>query len=97
MQIKIPPHIFDALHRYYKFGHQPGSCLRDLLEGRMYESALRADSETRSRFADIIIFVHEFADRVKPDEELFNFKWETWRCKFSPDATEINFNRGDDE
>jgi hypothetical protein len=26
---------------------------------------------------------------------MFNFKWETWRSRFSPDATEISFHYED--
>jgi hypothetical protein len=93
----IPPHTFDALYRFYKFSHTPGDFLHDILCGRIYEAACRADALNRQYFVDIVLFIHEYADRTHRDSELFDFKWETWRSRFSPDATEINFNRGDDE
>jgi hypothetical protein len=94
---KVPPHIFDALYRYYKFGHHPGSCIQDLIDNRPYQAATRADDLTKRHFADIIIFINDFARTISPDSHVFNMMWERWRCKFSPDATEIDFDRGDDE
>ena len=94
---RVPPHIFDALYRFYKSGLKPGACLMHLVAGRPYESAKIADPETKRCFADIIIFIHEHADNLPFDHELFDLKWEAWRIRFSPDASEISFNRGDDE
>lgn len=93
----IPPHTFDALYRFYKFGHHPGDFLGDLLRGRTYESACRADSDNHQHFADIVIFIHQFADKVDRRQSMFDFKWETWRSRFSPDATEIHFSETSNE
>jgi hypothetical protein len=93
----VPPHIFDALYRYYKFGHHPGDCLNDMIHNRPYTAALRADALTKKHFADIFLFINEHARGVPASSEVFNLRWETWRCKFSPDAQEIDFDRGDDE
>lgn len=88
----IPPHTFDALYRFYRFGHQPGDFLHDLVSGRTYLAACRADSLNHQYFADIVIFIHQFADNLKRDDPMFDFKWESWRSRFSPDATEIAFS-----
>jgi hypothetical protein len=93
----IPPHTFDVLYRFYKFNHQPGDFLGDMIRGRLFESACRADPANHQYFADILLFIHQYADKVQPDSEMFDLKWESWRTRFSPDATEIDFNRGDDE
>jgi hypothetical protein len=91
----IPPHTFDALYRFYKFGHQPGDFLGDLLAGDIYFAACRADAQNHQYFADIIIFINQYASQVSKDNDMFNFKWETWRSRFSPDATEISFHYED--
>lgn len=93
----IPPHTFDCLYRFYKYGHHPGDFLGDLIKGRTFESACRADPTNHQYFADIVIFIHQFADKMPASDDMFNFKWETWRSRFSPEATEISFHLGDDD
>ena len=94
---RIPPHAFDALYRFYKSGHRPGECLMNMLSGRMYEAAKIADPEVRAYFPDIILFIHEHADNLPSNHELFDMRWEAWRIRYSKDATEIDFYRGPDE
>lgn len=93
----VPPHTFDALYRFYKFGHMPGDFLHDLISGRTYLAACRSDSANHQYFADIVIFINQFADQLPRDNDMFDFKWETWRSRFSPDATEISFHQEDSD
>ena len=94
---RIPPHVFDALYRFYKTGLRPGQCLGDIVNGRMYEAAKTADPDTKKHFADIILFITEYADTINHTHEMFDMRWEAWRIRFSKDATEIDFYRGNDE
>jgi hypothetical protein len=93
----IPPHTFDALYRFYKHSHKPSDFLNDMIRGRLFESACRADDLNHKHFADILIFIHQLADKLPATSEVFDMKWEAWRVRFSPDATEIHFHRGEDE
>jgi len=93
----IPPETFDALYRFYKSNRRPPGFLWEIVCGRMYEAAKSADPTNHQYLADIVLFMHDHADRVPVTNELFDFKWESWRVRFSPDATEIQFNRGEED
>jgi hypothetical protein len=98
---QIPPHTFDALYRYYRHRIPAGSFLAAVIRNDGLDAARRADSENLKALGDIILF-NDWAKNynntciANGDFMGVDLKWETWRMRFSPEASEINFDRGDD-
>ena len=99
---QIPPHTFDAMYRYYRHRIPTGGFLASVIRNDGLDAARRADSENRKALGDIILF-NEWASTYNKDCIAagdftgVDLKWETWRMRFSPEASEINFDRGDDD
>ena len=96
----IPPHTFGALYRWYRYGYQPGGFLSAVIKDEAWFSAAQADPINRPNLADIILFnrqASQFSADSKGDWESFNMKWEAWRIRYSPDATEIDIDREDND
>jgi hypothetical protein len=99
--IAIPPATFNNLYHHYRTGAPPGGFLSAVLTDKAFLSAAQADPTNRLHLADIILFNHwakKFGYlREIMDKSAFDLKWEAWRIRFSPQATEIELDMGDDE
>jgi hypothetical protein len=93
----VPPHTFDALTASTSSGTCPATSCTTSSPAAPTSPRAAADSANHQHFADIVIFIHQFADKLHRDDDMFNFKWETWRSRFSPDATEISFSGDTDD
>jgi len=98
---QIPPHTFAALYRYYRHGIPTGGFLAAIIKNDGLDAARRADDKNRIALADIILFNDMAATYRKDCIAMADFtsadlKWETWRLRFSPEAEEVNFYRGED-
>lgn len=99
---QIPSHTFDALYRYYRHSIPTGGFLAAVIKNDALEAARRADDKNRPALADIILF-NNTADTYRRDCIAMgdftgvDLKWETWRLRYSPTATDIKFDLGDDD
>tara|TARA_R110000868_G_scaffold231690_1_gene485086 strand:+ start:151 stop:465 length:315 start_codon:yes stop_codon:yes gene_type:complete len=98
---QIPPHTFDALYRYYRHRIPTGGFLAAVIKNDGLEAARRADDKNRPALADILLFnnsAHAYQqDCINAgDFSGCDLKWETWRLRYSPEATDIRFDLGDD-
>lgn len=57
----IPSHMHNGLARYIVSGRLPGSFLRAVLRGELFEAVGRADDINRERLVDYVIFLHNYA------------------------------------
>lgn len=53
----IPPRIREALDDYGKHGLETGSCMRAVLEGKLFEAFAAADYATIAAMPSIVIYV----------------------------------------
>ena len=98
---QIPPHTFDAMYRYYRHRIPTSSFLTAVIKNDALGAAHVADNENRKALGDIILFnswasTHQKACIVSGDFAGVDLKWEMWRLRFSPEASEITFDRGDE-
>jgi hypothetical protein len=99
---KIPPHTFDALHRYYRHSIPTGGFLAAVIKNDALEASRRADDKNRPALADIILFnyaAHAYLQDCIASKDFSgcNLKWETWRIRYSPEATEIKYDLGEED
>ena len=98
----VPPSVFDSLYRFYKHKIPTGDFLKAVIEDKGWEAASRADITNRTHLADILLFngqARRFYMDCKNagDWSGFDLRWEAWRMRYSPEATEIAANLGDDD
>lgn len=98
---QIPPHTFDSMYRYYRHRIPTSSFLTAVIKNDALGAAHCADNENRKALGDIILFNSWASNYQKDciatgDFSGIDLKWEMWRLRFSQNATEINFDKGDD-
>jgi hypothetical protein len=99
---KIPAHTFDALYRYYRHSIPTGGFLAAVIKNDGLEAARRADAMNAPALRDIILFnyaAHAYRQDCIAAKDFTgcDLKWETWRTRYSPEATEIKYDLGEDD
>lgn len=60
MQGRIPLPVISSLRNYLKHGISPGSGIRAVLEGDLFQAARRLDNDSWASLRDLVQFAHHY-------------------------------------